>query len=403
MSLNYDAAVIGGGAAGMVAAIRAAERGRKIILFEKSDRPGRKIMASGNGRCNLMNNGEPRYFGDTGFALSVLNRVPPPELTRFFRTYGLLTAEEEDLRVYPITYQSASVLSVLKNALSLRGVTVALNSPVETLSRTTDGFEVHAVAGSSCRCSRVIVACGGAAQPKLGGSSDGYLLLRAMGHSIVQPFPSLVPLITDSKSISGLSGIRIRCSVSLMQDQNVLHTEKGEVLFTDYGVSGICIMQCARFAVFTDCILLLNLAKDVFRNRQDFRNELVRRQQLFSVCSPVWLLNGIFPEKVAYAVLKQAGIPLRGETAGETSREKLEKIMDTAYGYRISVMGNKGFDMAQVTAGGADCSQFDPSTLESRIVPGLFAAGEVLNVDGDCGGFNLMFAFSSGLLAGNAV
>lgn len=403
MNLKYDVTVIGGGAAGMTAAISAAERKRSVLLIEKADRTGRKILASGNGRCNLMNIGEPRYYGDPVFARRILERCTPDDLAGFLRLYGLFLAEEAEGRIYPLTNQSVSVLSALKNALVLNGADVRLNSPVESVRRNGAAFTVRISGGDEIDTGKVVVACGGAAQPKLGGSADGYTVLGSFGHTLVPPFPALVPLNTDTKSISGLSGIRIRCTVTLMHGPDPVHREDGEVLFTDYGVSGICIMQCARFIREGDTCLLLDLLRQALPEREDAVRELKQRRERFASCPPVWLLNGILPERISFAVLKQAGVPMRGETAGGIVGDMIEKIVDTAYAYRIRVTGSRGLDYAQVTAGGADCSEFDPDSMESRIVPGLHAAGEVLNVDGDCGGFNLMFAFASGRIAGCAV
>ena len=403
MDQKHDVIVIGGGAAGMIAAISAAERRRNVLLIEKADRPGRKILASGNGRCNLMNRGNPKYYGDPGFAGKVLTRCCGDDLSAFFRRYGLFLNEEEEGRVYPLTNQSQSVLSVLKNALALNGVSVMTNCSAKSVRRDGPVFRIAASTGEIYEAGKIIVACGGAAQPKLGGSADGYHILRSFGHTVVRPVPSLVPLNTDSRSISGLSGIRIRCTVCLARGDEVIHREEGEVLFTDYGVSGICVMQCARFTEGGGYCLLLNLLRHAFPGRDDAVSELRERKRRFASCPPVWLLNGILPEKVSYAVLKQAGVPMRGETAGDISDEVIRKIVDTAFAYRISVTGSRGFDYAQVTAGGAACREFDPSTMESFLVSGLYAAGEVLNVDGDCGGFNLMFAFASGRIAGSAV
>ena len=358
-----DVIVTGGGAAGIVAAVRAAERGKSVLLLEKSDRFGRKILASGNGRCNLMNRGTPRYYGDPEFASRVLSRCTQDQLTGFFRRYGLFMTEEEDGRVYPVTERSDTVLNVLKAAMETAGVRTETNACVTGAGKESGRFVLSSADGKRYECRKLVIACGGPAQPKLGGSADGYRLLESLGHTLIRPFPSLVPLKTDKRSVSGLSGIRARCRVTLFEGGKALHSETGEMLFTD----------------------------------------LVRKRTMYPDKSPVSLLEGLLASRVAYAVLKQAGIPMRGETAGELTEEELERIARTARGYRIEITGSRGMDYAQVTAGGMDCQEFDPLTMESRIVPGLYAAGEVLNVDGDCGGFNLMFAFSSGLNAGDAV
>ncbi len=403
MNHSFDVIVIGGGAAGMIAAITASERGKHVLLLEKSDRPGRKILASGNGRCNLMNNGRLKYYGDGDFAEKVLHHCTRQEIESFFFRYGLILREEDEHRIYPASGQSISVVSVLKNALSLCQTETVMNCRVLAVEYYHHRFTVHTERNDIYESDYLITACGGAVQPKLGGTTDGYTLLEKLGHKIVSPVPALVPLTTDHKSISGLSGLRIRCGVRLMKDQQIIHSENGEVLFTDYGISGICVMQCARFAILPEMHLELDFLTNTFPDRSKLRDELIRRKQFFSGCSILWLMNGILPEKLAYAVLKQSGLPLRGETAGDTDDRLLDQIIEKASHYRLNISGNRGVDYAQVTAGGADCRQFDSSSMRSVIIPELYAAGEVLNVDGDCGGFNLMFAFASGMIAGRNV
>ena len=399
----FDVIVVGAGAAGMIAAVTAAERNRSVLMLEKADRPGRKILASGNGRCNLMNSGEFRYFGSPEFARIVFETTPREKLTAFFATYGLMMTEDIEKRIYPLTFQSSTVVAVLRNAMEQNRVKLCLSSPVVSVSAVRDDFDIRTENGNTFRSRSLIIACGGAAMPKLGGTFDGYRILQSMGHSLIPVSPSLVSLNTDARSISGLSGIRTRCRVRIIRNGEILHSESGEVLFTDYGISGICIMQCARYADQPGTSVELDLLSNAFPDRETAADEIRRRRSLFQDCSPVWLLNGILPEKISFAVLKQAGFALRGETAGETDDASIIRILEAACGYRITVTGTRGLDQAQVTAGGIDCREFNPHTMESLLVHRLFAAGEVLNVDGDCGGFNLMFAFASGMTAGNAV
>ena len=400
---DYDVIVVGGGAAGMAASVKAAERGRQVLLLEKADRPGRKILASGNGRCNLMNNGIPRYYGDAEFAEKVFSHCSAKQVAEFFTGYGLMLCEETDGRVYPATYQAASVFSLFKNAMQMNGVNIKMRTAAASVKRLGNDYQLLTESGETYHAGKLIIACGGAACTRLGGTRDGYALLQSLGHTLEPVRPSLVPLITDTRSISGLSGIRLHARVTLLKRHSVVHTEEGEVLFTDCGVSGICVMQCARFAEGPECELRLDMIGHLLSDHASAKNELIRRRRIFGGCSPVWLLNGILPEKVSFAVLKQAGMQLRGETAGETGDSMIDRIIDTASSYRVTVTGTKGLEDAQVTAGGISCREFDPFTMESGISTGMHAAGEVLNVDGDCGGFNLMFAFASGLIAGSAV
>lgn len=398
----YDVTVIGGGAAGIAAAISASEQQANVLLIERGNRLGRKILASGNGRCNILNKGQFKYYGDSKFAESVLSECSFSELVSFFRQYGLFLTDERDGRVYPSAFQSASVLDVLKTALSLRNVEVKLQSSVQSLRKDSERFAVFLDDGQSIYSRRIVIACGGLSQPKLGGTDSGYKLLSSFGHPCTPLFPALVPLITDSLSISGLSGSRVQCTVSVKYGSEVLHSETGEVLFTDYGISGICIMQCARFLQNPGMIIELDFVRSIIPDSEELYAELLRRQRIFSIHSPLTLLEGILSSRIAFAVLKQAGIPLRGEICADLTKEDLKKIAITVSHYRIQVTGTKGFEFAQVTSGGIDCSKFDSHTMESGIISGLYAAGEVLNVDGDCGGFNLMFAFASGRLAGKS-
>ena len=401
--INPDVIIIGAGASGMAAAVKAAERNKNILVLEKNDRPGRKILASGNGRCNLMNEGHLRYYGDNGFVHTIMKKIPVGSLKTFFGTYGLLLASEEQGRIYPVSFQSSSVVSVLKNAMDANNVKIRTGITVDSVSVKKGLFSVKDMDGNIWESEKLIISCGSSACPKLGGTDSGYDILRSVGHSIVPVVPALVPLTTDKKSISGLSGIRARCRVYLYEDKTLLHSEEGEILFTDYGISGICVMQCARFTNGKRTHMDIDFMYGIFDNPDRLLAELKRRREIYGKRSPVCLLDGILADHIAYAVMKQAGIRLRGEKAGDLSDFELKNVAQTAFCYKVSISGTRGMEYAQVAAGGADCSEFNPETMESLIVPGLFATGEILNVDGDCGGFNLMFAFSTGLLAGISV
>ena len=348
----------------------------------------------------MFNTGNSRYYGDRYFAERVLQRCSTETLKSFFSHYGLYTVQEKDGRVYPVTYQSSSVLSALRKAISILHVDVLTETEIAEVCYEKPHFLSKSSERHTFQSDTVIIACGGAAQPKLGGSVNGYSILSSFGHRIYPVFPALVPVITDQKSISGLSGIRVYCSVSILHSGKILHCTRGELLFTDYGISGICVMQCARFLTEPGTYFEISFTDRVFNTDDEGLDELSRRRELFSALSPVSLLDGIVHERIAYAILKQAGIPLRGETAGEINDSQLICILKAASRYRIYALDTKGMDYAQVTAGGADCRQFDPDTMESRLIRHLYATGEVLNIDGDCGGFNLMFAFASGYTAG---
>ena len=346
-----------------------------------------------------MNSRPPVYYGDPDFAEAVLNCFTKEDLIRFWNDLGLYLSEDSEGRLYPCTFQSASVADALKTRLSSNKVRILLQTETTDITATNSLFHLHTDSGKII-ARRVLVSCGGAASPKLGGSSSGYRMLESLGHHIVPVFPSLCPLCTDHRSISGLSGIRVRSTVSLYDSSHVLiHREKGEVLFTDYGISGICVMQCARFAEegFT---MELDLTGKLFPDQENLVSALKKRKKQIPSFSAETILNGMLVPKLSYAVLKQAGISMKNRTAGDLTNREIEAIAEKMHSYTLRILGSKGMNDAQVTAGGAECSEFFPDTLESRLVPGLHASGEVLNIDGDCGGYNLMFAFASGILAG---
>ena len=312
-----------------------------------------------------------------------------------------MVAEEKEHRVYPSTYSAVSVLDVIKAQIRLYGIGIRYSSPVNRCLKTENGcFAVDA--GGNCYTSgRLLISTGGAACRKLGGNGSGYELLRHFGHTVTPVRPSLVPLTTEMKAISGLAGIRARCTVTLFdRHDHMIHREKGEVLFTDYGISGICVMQCSRFIDGDGYYAELNFSDHDFETEDDMIRELKRRRDMFRMLPSDVFLTGILHSKLAFAVMKQAGFPLRGETLGTMNEDIVSRTACALSHYRIRITGTRPLEDAQVTAGGVSCDEFNPQNMESRLVPGLHAAGEILDTDGDCGGFNLMFAFGSGILAG---
>ena len=395
-----DVMIIGGGASGMIAAVTAAESGDHVILFESQKKLGRKLLATGNGRCNLMNFGQLRYYGDSDFANQVCHYCSPPEVADFWAKLGLCLREEEQHRVYPCTFQAATVLDVLESAMKRYNVQILLETKVKKLESEGSHFKILTEDSRLFEGKRVIVATGGPAQPKLGGNRDGYSFLQQFSHLLCSASPALTPLKTDLRSISGLSGIRVHCKISLIAFSKIIKQEIGEILFTEDGVSGICAMQCARFVIPGECTAELDLVYDLFDHESSIVSYLLNLGASVPQEEPVSLLKGLCAPRLAWAVCKQAGLSMRGEKIRELNEQSYRSIAFALKHYRILITGTKGFDRAQVTAGGIDCKDWDPKRMESLLIPGLHAAGEVLNVDGDCGGYNLMFAWASGILAG---
>jgi len=376
--------IIGGGAAGLPAAIAAARAGARVTVLEGSARVGRKILASGNGRCNLGNTHvEPSAFNDPGFVAPVLAEYGCDEVRDFFDRLGLTTYADDEGRLYPTTNVANSVLDVLRLECAHLGVTERVEAEVARIERTADGFEVVTASGERLAAGAVVVATGG-----------GSRLLSGLGHGHAAGVPVLGPIKTDPRLVRRLSGIRVRCAASLLDaDHTVLATERGELLFRDYGVSGILVFDLSRYL---DGARTLSI--DLFPDlaTAELTARLAERIGLLGWRRADTLLDGMLHHTVATALLGSAGIDA-GTPASELDAAALAELLK---GVRVEVLGGPDAKAAQVTRGGAPTAEFDPATLESRLVPGLYAAGEVLDVDGRCGGYNLHWAWASGLVAG---
>lgn len=393
--------VIGGGAAGMAAAIEAARHGAKVTLLERMDRVGKKLLATGNGRCNLMNVGEACYPDGNAFAQAVLARCGVVEQTAFWQELGLRLRTEDGGRVYPASGQASTVLDALRLAMDNLGVKIMTGVAVKDIRPGKNGFTVVSDAGT-WRGDKVILAGGGCAQPKLGSDGSLWPVMEKLGHTLVQPRPALTQIMTETLAIKGLSGIRVKADVAVMKAGRILHEESGEVLFADYGVSGVCVMQCARFAEKGSVVRLDLLHGMGFEDAQQAEQEILRRKAAWGNQPMEKLLTGLCVPRLAGSLCMEAGIRFRDRLIGSLKESEAAALAQVLGAFDLPVKGVKGFDSAQVTAGGLDVRAFDPETMASKLVPGLYAAGEMLDVDGTCGGFNLMFAFGSGLLAAKA-
>lgn len=397
------AAVIGAGASGMLAALTASELGHEVTVFERQARAGRKLMATGNGRCNLTNTlaGLRNYHGEApDFVLPALRAFGPREAVDYFRSLGLLTREEYGGRVYPLSNSANSVVDVLRQTMDARGVRLVCGDRVRELSRRSSAYTIVTESGEKYGFDGVVVACGGLAGEKLGGGRDGYELLKALGHTRTALRPALVQITTEPQYPRSLKGIKADCRLRLLLGGGELASSEGELLFTETGVSGPAAFDISRrVSELGDakCELELDFLRDYseaetaahLENRRDRCPELPASE----------LLTGSLHNRLGRMLVKYSGLdavkPLR-----ELSADELGRAASACKRFRLPVKGTEGFGSAQVTAGGIRTSEFDQETLESRLCPGLFACGEVLDIDGDCGGFNLQWAWASGRLAG---
>ncbi len=391
--------IIGGGASGMAAALAAAENPQaQVILLERQARVGKKLLATGNGRCNLSNRKAAfsGYHGDPDFAREALDRFPPEKTLAWFESMGLLTVTEPSGKVYPYSDQANSVVDVLRFALEKPNIRLETGYEVTKIRKTQEGFFLEG-GEEPLFCHKVIVACGGLAGTKLGGSMAGYRLLGKLGHKCSKLRPALVQLKTDWRGIAALKGVRANCQITILRDDTVFATNTGEIQLTEMGISGPVVFEISRDVCQEkgNWIARLDFLPD---HTEDTLYNIVYPRKETDL--PVEeLLTGILHNRLGRVLTKMAGIQ-SGLRIRDLTAEDFQNLCRTVKGFEVHLTEPLGMDSAQVTAGGILTGEFDPKTMESRLVPGLYACGEVLDVDGDCGGFNLQWAWSSGHCAG---
>ncbi|MGE5653239.1 MAG: NAD(P)/FAD-dependent oxidoreductase [Bacillota bacterium] len=407
MSSKISVLIIGGGAAGLTAAIAACRAGAAVTILEKSQRVGRKILATGNGRCNLTNiDLDISHFHGSNprFAHGALHRFDYDATLEFFHGLGIL-ARVEDGRVYPLSNQASSVLDVLRYEIEMLGITTEVEATVKELSLTKGGFAAVTDDGRVFTAERVIVATGGMAAPAFGCTGDGYGFAGSFGHTVVQPHPALVQLHLDARFLRQIEGVRCEGRAAVVVDGTIVAEDEGELLFTSYGISGIPVLQISRAAAHClqdgkEVMLHLDLLPQV--GESELRLLLAERLRSQAHKGIAFNLVGMLNHKLAQVLVQEAGIPDIARPAGKITDVQREQLGSLLKDWRLRVTGTNPWSAAQTTAGGVDVSQVNPKTMESRLVPGLYFAGEVLDIDGDCGGYNLQWAWSSGYTAGDA-
>jgi len=396
--------VIGGGASGMIAALSAAEcETHQVTILERQSRVGRKLAATGNGRCNLTNRNAclSHYHGESPeFVSHALNSFSVEDTLRWFRGIGLFTTTEPSGRVYPFSDQAGSVVDVLRLAIEQsRNIHLETGCEVLNLHWSDDCFFIDTDARRYA-ADRVIIACGGMAGGKVGGTMSGYQFLKSFGHSCTKLYPALVQLKTDPTWVRSLKGIRTNAVIHLTDASgSVLIENRGEVQFTEYGVSGPAIFEISRWASSGSQDLTVELDLLPPMDPAELEASLHEKAERFPSLTLENYLTGLLQNRLGRTLLRYCGLSLEA-TASSLRKRDIRAIAAAVKHFVLPVLGTTGMDQAQVTAGGIRTSEFDPRTMESTLQPGLFACGEVLDIDGDCGGFNLQWAWSSGRLAG---
>ena len=399
--------VIGGGAAGMMAALSAAEAGASVLLLEGNEKLGKKIYITGKGRCNVTNACEPAAFmnkvvKNPRFLFSALNAFGPEDMMALLERLGCPVKVERGDRVFPVSEKASDVTRALEKELRRLGVSIRLNTKVShLLVENTAVCGVELEDGTRLEADRVVVATGGQSYPSTGSTGDGFRWMAELGHTVYPPLPSLIPLTCGAAWVSALQGLSLKnVRLTLKRGKKVLYSDVGEMLFTHFGISGPLVLSAsAHMAELApeDVQLLLDLKPGLTAEQLDAR--LLRELDASGKRQLRTLLTTLYPASLAEEMPALCGIPAQ-TPACEITREQRARLVKAGKELRLPVDGTRPLTEAVVTRGGVSVKEIDPATMESKKIHGLYAAGELLDVDAMTGGFNLQIAFSTGRLAG---
>lgn len=402
----YDLIIVGAGAAGLTAALTAKDNGINAALVEATDRIGKKLLVTGNGRCNISNKyiEYSRYHSDNNdFFKSVLNSYTYIDTENFFKALGLPLITFEDGKIFPYSLQASSVVDILKMSIEERQIPIHYNSKIKSVSYKNKVFSLTDNNDNSYKSKKLIIAAGGKSYVKSGSDGSGYTLAKSLGHKIITPIPALIQIKLDYPRLKALAGVKFDGYAEIIVNNTSMRKEFGEILFTDYGISGPPILQLSRSASYSfskgkEVAIVVDMVPHIsFENLKVF---LENQWGTFSYRSVYNSLIGFLNKKLIPIILKEAGINDIHKPCFSLEWKEKELIYTLLKKWKFKVCGFNSFNNAQVTAGGVDTNDINPKTLESKLIPDLYFAGEVLDVDGDCGGFNLQWAWSSGFAAG---
>jgi len=392
--------IIGAGAAGLITAISVARKGQQVILLEQNSKIGKKILVSGNGKCNIDNKyiSTNRFHSQNpNFIEEVLKGYDFEVVEKFFTSIGLELVEGKEGKMFPMSLQASSVVELLEYEAKKLGVQIICNCAVTAIDKKSETFTLETTQGSKT-CKNLLLASGSPAAPQLGGSNSGYAFATKMGHSLIPRHPSLVQLCSDETWVKTCAGVKVAGLAKLYANGEYIAEKKGDLLFTNYGISGLAILDLSRevstrLANFDYCELSLDLMPNL--NKEKLINLLLKRLKEGSGKPlPLWL-QGVINKKLISIILEQSKCKAREE--GDLNRKEINKLVHAIKNLRLSINDTKGFKGAEVATGGIDTREINPQTMESKLVPNLYFAGEILDVDGDRGGFNFHFAWVSGM------
>ena len=398
--------IIGGGAAGMIAAISARRQGAWVTILERNPRVGKKLLATGNGRCNFTNvNADAESYSGSNpkFVYGALAAFSPEQTIQFFEELGIQHKIEEYGKVFPMSDQASSILDVLLHELQQSGVRIICNAFVSSLVKKEEKFLIGTEDGKIYEGDRVILAAGGKAMPSSGSDGNGLKLAADLGHRITGIFPALVQLMLEGPYFKRIEGVKFKGRAEVIYNKKIIAQDKGEILFTNYGISGPPILQISRKAgellsQNKEPILKVVLMDEM--SMDEVKELIIRRIEYAPSKTVEFSFVGLINKRLISVVLMEAGIDDLKRRVSDLSALEIEHIAVLLTDWRFKIRGTRSWPSAQVTAGGIDTCEINPNTMESRLVKGLYIAGEIMDIDGMCGGYNLQWAWSSGYLAG---
>ncbi len=396
--------IVGAGASGLVAAIGCARAGKSVTVLEQNNKIGKKILVSGNGKCNIDNkyiNLNRFHSQNPDFAAKVLKGYEFPVIEKFFSSLGLALIEGKEGKMFPMSLQATSVVELLEYEAKRAGVHIVCNCAVARVDKKGSTFILETSQGTK-NCSQLVLASGSPAAPQLGGSNSGYAFATKLGHTLTPRHPSLVQLCSEESWVKKCAGVKVAGVAKLYANGEYITEKKGDILFTNYGISGLAILDLSReastrLANFDYCELHLDLMPEY--SKEKLTHLLLSRVQKESE-KPIELwLQGVLNKKLITIILKHSRS--RAKQEKELNRKEINKLVHTIKHLKLSINDTRGFKGAEVSTGGIDTSEVNPQTMESKLVPNLFFAGEILDVDGDRGGFNFHWAWVTGLRIGD--
>jgi predicted Rossmann fold flavoprotein len=398
--------IAGGGPAGIFAALSAAQLSNDILVFDGNIKLCRKLSATGNGRCNITNRhiSFEKYHGTNNrFVNNVLSRFSNEDLLEWFRDLGCEFKEEEKGRIFPVTDQAATIVDILLEQLELKKIRCLENTPVASAEKNPEGkFVVRTATGGTFFSTSLIIATGGPTYPQLGSTGDGFRLAESFGHPVVPPLPCLVGFEIHDKALFDLQGVQIRAAVTAWQNGKMVAAVEDELIFTHYGLSGPALFDLSSLIIRdlnpNNTHLVLNFFPD--RSQKEVEERIAQIWQAHPERGLANSLIGLLPKKLGQVLMRTLLHLDLTMPVGNISKNIRKEIVQVLTELKVNVKAPLSFKEAQVTSGGVSTDKIDPRTMGSQICPGLFFAGEVLDINGDCGGYNLQFAFSSGWLAG---